>query len=131
MNITRRSIAVRILLPVAVCVSCAICVYGQPSNSLRYQSIRQDEKTLAIVVWIVLGLTAGLIGSQLVKRRRDGILPDIVVGTAGATAGGWLYYIYGPASVVGFNLTSLAAAVFGSLASLLTYYFVRRISSHR
>jgi uncharacterized membrane protein YeaQ/YmgE (transglycosylase-associated protein family) len=129
MNMARRSIAERIVLAVALCASCAICAYGQTSESLRYQSIRQEAKTLAIVGWIVLGLTAGFIGSQLVKRRGEGILPDILVGTVGGVAGGWLYYTFGPVSVVGFNLISLAAAVFGSLAALLTYYFLRQISS--
>jgi uncharacterized membrane protein YeaQ/YmgE (transglycosylase-associated protein family) len=130
MNMPRRSIAERIVLAVTICVSCAICAYGQISDSPRYQSIRQEAKTLAIVAWIVLGLTAGFIGSQLVKRRGEGILPDILVGTVGGVVGGWLYYTFGPVSVVGFNLTSLAAAIFGSLAALLTYYFLRQISSH-
>jgi len=130
MNMPRRSIAERIVLGVALSVSFAICAYGQPSNAPRYQSIRQQEKQLAIVGWIVLGMTAGFIGSQLVSRRGEGKLPDILVGTVGGTAGGWLYYTFGPASVVGFNLISLAAAVFGSLAALLTYYFLRQISSH-
>jgi uncharacterized membrane protein YeaQ/YmgE (transglycosylase-associated protein family) len=80
---------------------------------------------MSFVLWIVLGLTAGFIGGQLVRRRSRGILPDLLSGVLGAMAGGSLYYTFGPASVTGFNLTSLFTAVIGSLVSLLMYYALR------
>ena len=82
---------------------------------------------MAFVAWIVLGLAAGFIGSQLVKKEREGSLPDILLGVVGAMAGGWLFYTFGPAGVNGLNLLSLFAAVIGSLAFLLTYYALRRV----
>ena len=45
---------------------------------------------MAFVVWIVLGLAAGFIGSQLGHKRAQSTLPDIVLGVTGAIAGGWL-----------------------------------------
>ena len=81
---------------------------------------------MSFVAWIVLGLTAGFIGSQLVNRRGAGILPDIILGVVGALAGGWLFYTVGRASVTGLNLSSLFAAVIGSLVVLLVYYALRR-----
>jgi uncharacterized membrane protein YeaQ/YmgE (transglycosylase-associated protein family) len=80
---------------------------------------------MSFVAWIVLGLTAGFIGSQLVNRRGERILPDIMLGVIGALAGGWLFYTFGRASVTGFNLTSLFAAVIGSLVVPLIYYALR------
>jgi uncharacterized membrane protein YeaQ/YmgE (transglycosylase-associated protein family) len=81
---------------------------------------------MAFVAWIVLGLAAGLIGGQLVSRRGEGILPDILLGVVGALAGGWLYHTFGPPSLTGFNLASQYVAVVGSLVVLLIYYALRR-----
>ena len=116
----------RILLGLALSSSCAIDAYGWSSDSLVIQSIRQEQKTISFVAWIVLGMTAGVIGSQLVNRRGERILPDILAGVVGALAGGWLFYTFGRASVTGFNLSSLFAAVIGSLVVLLVYYALRR-----
>jgi len=121
----REQNAGRIPLALALCSSLAIDAYGWSSDSLLIQSIRQEQKTMSFVAWIVLGLTAGFIGSQL-NKRGEGILPDILVGLVGALAGGWLFHTFGPPGVNGLNLSSLVAAVFGSLALLLTYYFLRR-----
>jgi uncharacterized membrane protein YeaQ/YmgE (transglycosylase-associated protein family) len=82
---------------------------------------------MAFVAWLVLGLAAGLIGGRLVKRSGEGVLPDILLGVAGAAAGGWLYYAFGPESKLGFHLFSLSAAVIGSLAFLLAYYAIRQL----
>ena len=82
---------------------------------------------MSIVGWIVLGLAAGFIGSQLGKKRGESVLPDLLVGVVGATAGGWLFYTLGPPGKNGLNLFSHYAAVTGSLALLLTYYAVRRL----
>jgi uncharacterized membrane protein YeaQ/YmgE (transglycosylase-associated protein family) len=81
---------------------------------------------MSFVAWIVLGLAAGFIASQLVSRRGQRILPDVLVGVIGGLAGGWLFYTFGRASVTGFNLSSLFAAVVGSLVFLLVYYALRR-----
>jgi uncharacterized membrane protein YeaQ/YmgE (transglycosylase-associated protein family) len=82
---------------------------------------------MSLVAWIVLGLAAGFIGSRLVNKRGECILPDILLGVAGAVAGGWLFYTFGPAGVNGLNLISHFAAVIGSLAFLLTYYALSRL----
>jgi uncharacterized membrane protein YeaQ/YmgE (transglycosylase-associated protein family) len=79
---------------------------------------------MSFVAWIVLGLVAGYIGSQLVNRER--ILPDVFVGLSGAMAGGWSCYTFGPASVNGLNLLSLFAAIGGALICLLSYHALRR-----
>jgi uncharacterized membrane protein YeaQ/YmgE (transglycosylase-associated protein family) len=81
---------------------------------------------MSFLVWLVLGLAAGFIGGRLVSKDGRSILPDILVGLAGALIGGWLYYAFGRPSVNGFNLYSHFAAFSGSLLFLLTYYAIRR-----
>ena len=118
----------QILLALTLVSSFAIDAFGWSADSLYIESIRRHEKNMSFVVWIVLGLTAGFIGGQLVRRSGRAILPDLLLGVLGAIAGGWLYYTFGPASVTGFNLTSLFAAVIGSLVSLLIYWAFRDLS---
>ena len=92
--------------------------------------IRQSDRkklTMSFVTWIVLGLVAGFIGSQLVNRRRERVLPDPLVGAVGAMAGGWLCYTFGPPGVNGLNILSLLAAGVGSLTFLLIYQAFRRL----
>src|ERR1700689_5073826 len=115
----------RILL-VLNCSVCAIDAYGWSSASLLHSSTRQAERIMSLVVWVVLGLTAGFIGSKLGNRSGQGILPDVPLGVVGAVAGGWLFYAFGPPGVNGLNLFSDFAAVIGSLVFLLTYYGLRR-----
>jgi uncharacterized membrane protein YeaQ/YmgE (transglycosylase-associated protein family) len=104
----------------------AIDAYGWSSVSFLHPSIRREE-AMCFVAWVVLGLAAGFIGSQLANRTGEGTLPDVLLGVVGAVAGGWLYYAFGPASVNGFHLYSHFAAVIGSLVFLLTYYALRRV----
>lgn len=126
-NMPQPKCARRVLFALTLCSSCAIDAYGWSSEWLLHPSIREEERTMAFVAWIVLGLAAGFIGSRLVERRGEGSLPDILLGVVGAMAGGWLFYTFGPAGVNGLNLLSLFAAVIGSLAFLLTYYALRRV----
>jgi uncharacterized membrane protein YeaQ/YmgE (transglycosylase-associated protein family) len=83
--------------------------------------------TISFVVWVVLGLTAGFIARKLVNGSGQGLLPDVPLGVAGAVAGGWLYYAFGPPGVNGLHLFSDFAAVIGSLVFLLTYYGLSRV----
>jgi uncharacterized membrane protein YeaQ/YmgE (transglycosylase-associated protein family) len=117
--------AARILLALALVSSFAIDALGWSADSQFSESIRRDERTMSFVLWIVLGLTAGFIGGQLARRSGRGILPDLLSGVLGGMAGGSLYYTFGPASLTGFNLTSLFTSVIGSLVVLLIYYALR------
>jgi uncharacterized membrane protein YeaQ/YmgE (transglycosylase-associated protein family) len=117
----------RILLALTLCSSCAIDAYGWSLASFLHPSVRQEEKAVSFVAWVVLGLAAGFVGSQLVNRRRKSILPDVLLGIVGAMTGGWLFCAFGPVGVNGLDLYSHFAAVMGSLVFLLPYYALRRV----
>jgi uncharacterized membrane protein YeaQ/YmgE (transglycosylase-associated protein family) len=103
-----------------------INAYGWSSVSLSHPLTRQKEKTMSFVVWVVLGLAAGFVGSRLVSKREQDVPADVWVGVVGAVAAGWLFYAFGPPGVNGFNLFSDFASVIGSLVFLLSYYAIRR-----
>jgi len=74
---------------------------------------RDMEKIMSILVWVVLGLIAGVLASVVMKGG-FGILGDIVVGIVGALLGGWLYTQVGGHAVTGINLPSILIAVVGA-----------------
>lgn len=81
---------------------------------------------MSIIAWLLLGLISGFIGSQIVNRRGDGVLLDIVIGVVGALVGGGLFHLFGARGVTGLNLWSLVVAVVGSVVLLLAFHGIRR-----
>lgn len=81
---------------------------------------------MSILVWIVLGLVAGFIGSKIVNKKGEGLILDIVLGIVGAVVGGWLFNKFGAAGVTGLNLYSILVAVVGAIVVLLIYHAIRR-----
>jgi uncharacterized membrane protein YeaQ/YmgE (transglycosylase-associated protein family) len=79
---------------------------------------------MSIIAWIILGLLAGFIASQIVQQRGSGILLDIVLGIIGAMVGGWLFSLFGAREVTGLNLYSLIVAIVGSIVVLLVYHML-------
>ena len=77
---------------------------------------------MSILAWIVLALIAGFIGSKILSKTRDGILPDIVLVIVGALVGGWLFNTFGAAGVTWLNSYSLLVAVI----LLVSYNAMRR-----
>lgn len=85
---------------------------------------------MSIIAWIILGLIAGFIASQIVKGRGEGVVGDIIVGVVGALVGGFLFNLIGAAGVTGFNLWSLFVAVIGAVVLLFAYHAIRRAMAH-
>lgn len=81
---------------------------------------------MTIIAWIILGLVAGFIASQIINKSGDGVLVDIGLGVVGAVVGGWLFNTFGMAGVSGLNLYSLLVAVLGAVAVLVIYHAVLR-----
>ena len=77
---------------------------------------------MSILAWIVLGLVAGFIASQIVNKSGEGVILDIVLGVVGAVVGGWLFSVFGMAGVSGVNIYSLGVAVIGAVVVLFVYH---------
>jgi uncharacterized membrane protein YeaQ/YmgE (transglycosylase-associated protein family) len=85
---------------------------------------------MSILSWILLGLIAGFLGSKIVNRHGEGIFLDIILGIAGAVAGGYLFSFFGAGRVTGLNLYSVLVATAGSVLVLVVYHGARRITLH-
>jgi uncharacterized membrane protein YeaQ/YmgE (transglycosylase-associated protein family) len=79
---------------------------------------------MSILAWIILGLLAGFIASQIVNQRGSGILLDMVLGIIGAMVGGWLFSLFGARQVTGLDLYSLIVATIGAVVVLLLYHML-------
>ena len=79
---------------------------------------------MSILAWIVLGLIAGFIASQLVNRHGGNLLLDIILGIVGAVVGGFLFNTFGAAGVSGLNLWSLLVATIGAVVVLVVYHAI-------
>jgi uncharacterized membrane protein YeaQ/YmgE (transglycosylase-associated protein family) len=77
---------------------------------------------MSIIGWIVLGLIAGWIGSNIVDNGGKGPLLDMVLGIVGAVVGGAIFNALGAVPVTGFNLYSLFVAVVGAVVVLVVYH---------
>jgi uncharacterized membrane protein YeaQ/YmgE (transglycosylase-associated protein family) len=74
---------------------------------------------MGILAWILFGLIAGVIANMVDPAPSSGgILGAIVLGVAGALVGGFLANMVFGLGVSGFNFTSFAIAVLGSLLLL-------------
>jgi uncharacterized membrane protein YeaQ/YmgE (transglycosylase-associated protein family) len=122
----QKSTAKRAILFILALCTYATNAHGWSLSSRLHLSTRQTENAITVLVWVVLGLTAGFLGSQLVLKRGNSVLPDLLAGLIGAVAGGWIFFSYGPPGVNGLHLYSHLAAAVGSLAILLAYYAFKR-----
>ena len=76
------------------------------------------------LVWIVVGLVAGVLASLAVGGV-GGILANIAVGIAGAFVGGWIFRAL-DASAPGGLGGSIVVAFVGAVVLLLAFRLVRR-----
>jgi len=81
---------------------------------------------MSLFVWIVLGLIAGFIASNLVNHRGEGMILDVLLGVVGAIVGGWLFHMLGHAGVNGLNIHSFFVATVGAVLFLVVYHALRR-----
>ena len=79
---------------------------------------------MSILGWLILGLIAGFIASQIVNKSGEGLLLDIVLGIIGAMVGGFLFTSLGAAPVTGLNIYSMFVAVVGAVVVLVLYHAI-------
>ncbi len=84
------------------------------------------------IIWIVLGLIAGIIAKFIMPGRDPGgFIVTIILGIVGALVGGFISTKLGFGDVTGFNLPSVIIAVLGSMLLLLIYRAIDEARSSR
>ena len=79
------------------------------------------------LVWIVLGLVAGIIAKfAMPGRDPGGIFITIIIGIVGALLGGFISSRLGFGDVTGFNLPSIVIAVLGAILLLFIYRMLKQ-----
>ena len=78
------------------------------------------------LIWIVLGLVAGIIAKMIMPGRDPGgFIVTIILGIVGALVGGFISTKLGFGDVTGFNLPSILIAVLGAMLLLFIYRMVK------
>ena len=85
---------------------------------------------MGILAWIVVGLIAGFLASQVMRGGGYGLVGDIIVGVVGALIGGFLAstLLNMPNAVNGINVTSILVAFVGAVILIA---ILRAVSGRR
>jgi uncharacterized membrane protein YeaQ/YmgE (transglycosylase-associated protein family) len=79
------------------------------------------------LVWIGLGLVAGILAKWIMPGRDPGgIIITIVIGIVGALLGGFISAQLGFGDVTGFDIRSVIIAVLGAVLLLFIYRRIKR-----
>ena len=72
---------------------------------------------MGILAWLVVGLIAGFLASQVMRGGSYGLIGAIIVGAVGAVIGGFLAanLLNMPDAVNGINVTSILVAFVGAV----------------
>ena len=80
----------------------------------------------SILIWVAVGLIAGLLADAVVKRIRVGLLGSIIIGILGGFIGGYLFSLLGISIGNGFLAKVVSAFVGAVLLLLIMRIFSRR-----
>lgn len=71
---------------------------------------------MTLLLWILLGITAGWLSSIVFgTKATQGLLADISLGVIGAIVGGLILNLVGQSGMIGFNLYSISIATLGAI----------------
>ena len=80
---------------------------------------------MPIVWFLLIGLAAGWLAGQLVKRRGSGWVEDLVIGVIGALIGGFVFGLLGVPT--GGLAGQLISATVGAVILLFLIRYLRRV----
>jgi uncharacterized membrane protein YeaQ/YmgE (transglycosylase-associated protein family) len=78
---------------------------------------------MSILVWIIVGLIAGVLASMVMGGTGYGIVGDIIIGIVGAFVGGWLFSKLG----VSTPFAGLPGTIFVAFVGAVVLLFVLRL----
>jgi uncharacterized membrane protein YeaQ/YmgE (transglycosylase-associated protein family) len=77
---------------------------------------------MSLLGWILLGLMAGFMASNIVRSSGQGLLLDLVLGVIGAVVSGYLFTAIGATGLTSSNLYSMFVAIIGAVVVLWLYH---------
>jgi uncharacterized membrane protein YeaQ/YmgE (transglycosylase-associated protein family) len=80
---------------------------------------------MSILMWIVVGLVAGLLASLAVGGTGYGLIGDIIIGIVGAFVGGWLFREMGWHTPFGGLAGTITVAFIGAVVLLVVLRLIR------
>ena len=78
-----------------------------------------------LILFLLIGLAAGWLAGQLVKRRGSGWVEDLIIGVIGALIGGFVFGLLGVN--VGGLVGQLISATVGAVILLFLLRYIRRV----
>lgn len=78
---------------------------------------------MGILIWIIVGLVAGVLASMVMGGTGYGIVGDIIIGIVGAFVGGWLFSKLG----VSTPFAGLPGTIFVAFIGAVVLLFVLRL----
>lgn len=87
-----------------------------------------------VVLWVVVGLVAGFVASLIGRQSRNSMAINLLVGVAGALAGGAVLtandFVASHRFGIAFTVGSILTAIAGAAILLLVTNLVRRGAGH-
>lgn len=84
---------------------------------------------MEILIWLVIGLVAGVLASLVVGGSGYGVVGDIVVGIVGAFIGGYVFRTAGWAAPWGGLAGTIFVAFIGAVILLILLRLIRGATS--
>lgn len=81
---------------------------------------------MSILMWLIVGLVAGVLASMVMGGTGYGIIGDIIIGIVGAFVGGWLLSALGANSPIGGLPGQILVAFIGAVVLLFVIRLLRR-----
>src|SRR5687768_17783833 len=78
---------------------------------------------MSILLWIIVGLVAGVLASVVMGGTGYGIIGDIIIGIVGAFVGGWLFAKLGVSTPFG----GLPGTIFVAFIGAVVLLFILRL----
>ena len=82
------------------------------------------EHPLSLVWFILIGIAAGWLASQIMNTKRSGTFPTLVLGVIGSLVGGFVFSLLGltSAGLMGdLTMATIGAVIFVMVARKLTF----------
>ena len=81
---------------------------------------------MTFLMWIIVGLVAGVLASLVMGGTGYGIIGDIIIGIVGAFVGGWLFTKLGVSAPFGGLPGTIFVAFVGAVVLLFVLRLLRR-----